>query len=262
MKLNLYQIDAFATKVFEGNPAAICPLKSWLPDATMQNIAKENNLAETAFFVPLHDHTFQLRWFTPDREVDLCGHATLATAFTIFNCLNFKGKKITFETLSGPLHITQQENLLTMDFPLRHASPCADFLDLDKILNMKVEATLQFGKKYVVVVNDPAAIKNLQPDFAALSRYDVEALILTAKDTQYDFVSRYLKPHATLKEDPVTGSAHCILAPYWQTRLNRKSFHVYQASPRGGEMWCEIKDDRVFLTGSAVLYMKAVIYLA
>ncbi|MSP53894.1 MAG: PhzF family phenazine biosynthesis protein [Gammaproteobacteria bacterium] len=256
MKLDIYQVDAFATQVFQGNPAAICPLGSWLPDVTMQNIAKENNLAETAFFVPLQDNTFHLRWFTPDREVDLCGHATLATAFTLFNCLNFKGEKITFDTLSGPLHITRKEKLLTMDFPLREATPCANFPDLDKILNMNVEATLQCGKKYVVVVNDPLALKNLKPDFAALSRYDVEALILTAKDTQYDFVSRYLKPHATLKEDPVTGSAHCILAPYWGSRLHKTSFHAYQASPRGGEMWCDIKNDRVFISGHAVLYLK------
>jgi PhzF family phenazine biosynthesis protein len=191
MKLDLYQVDAFAAKVFQGNPAAICPLESWLPETTMHKIAQENNLSETAFFVPLTDNSFHLRWFTPDREVDLCGHATLATAFTIFNCLNFKGEKITFETLSGPLHITRQENLLTMDFPLRQATPCANFPDLDKILTMEIIETLQFGKKYVVVVNDPVAIKNLKPDFVALSRYDIEALILTAKDSKYDFVSRY-----------------------------------------------------------------------
>ena len=261
MKLSIYQVDAFATQVFQGNPAAICPLESWLPDDTMQNIAKENNLAETAFFVPLQDHTFHLRWFTPDREVDLCGHATLATAFVIFDCLNFKANKIMFDTLSGALHVTRKENLLTMDFPLRQATTCANFPELDKILNMKIEATLQFGKKYVVVVNDPNAIKTLKPDFAALSRYDIEALILTAKDSKYDFTSRYLKPHSTLKEDPVTGSAHCILAPYWQTQLNKNKFHAYQASPRGGEMWCEIKDERVFLSGNAVLYLKGEIII-
>ena len=261
MKLDLYQVDAFATEVFQGNPAAICPLDSWLPDATMQKIAQENNLSETAFFVPMEDDVFHLRWFTPDREVDLCGHATLATAYTIFNCLNFKGKQITFETLSGALYITRQENLLTMDFPLRAATPCANFPDIDKILNMQCEATLQFGKKYVVVVNDPLAVKNLKPDFAALSRYDLEALILTAKDTKYDFVSRYLKPHATLKEDPVTGSAHCILAPYWETQLNKNKFHAFQVSPRGGEIWCEIKGDRVFLSGQAILYLKGEIYI-
>lgn len=260
MKLPLYQIDAFTTQVFQGNPAAICPLESWLPESTMQKIAGENNLSETAFFVPLKNNRFHLRWFTPDKEIDLCGHGTLATTLVIFNELGFAAETIIFETLSGDLNVSRKNNLFTMDFPLRQPTSCANFPELDKILQMEVVETLQFVDKFVVVVNDANAIKNLNPDFAALARYDVGALILTAKDTKYDFVSRYLKPHATLKEDPVTGSAHCILAPYWQTCLNKKSFRAYQASPRGGEIFCEIKGERVFLSGNAVLYLKGEIY--
>lgn len=257
MKLRQYQVDAFASRLFEGNPAAVCPLEAWLDDAVLQAIAAENNLSETAFFVP-RGPGYDLRWFTPATEVDLCGHATLAAAFVLFDLLAHAGPSITFETRSGTLTVRRRSELLVMDFPAAAPQPCAVPRALATGLGQDPLEVL-VADDYVVVFADEAAIRNLNPDFALLGRLDRRAVCVTAPGDEVDFVSRFFAPRVGINEDPVTGSAHCQLTPYWAVRLGRTRLRARQISRRGGEILCELRGDRVLLAGKAVLYSEGTI---
>jgi PhzF family phenazine biosynthesis protein len=255
VKLRQYQVDAFARHVFEGNPAAVVPLVSWLDDAVLQAIAEENNLAETAFFVP-SVKGFHLRWFTPTTEVDLCGHATLATAHVLFEHLGHAGLTLTFETRSGDLMVQRQGKLLVMDFPARPPSPCPPPEALPKGLGQHPVHVLA-ADDYVVVFDSEAAIRSIRPDHAHLGTLDLRGVIVTAPGQEVDFVSRFFAPKYGIPEDPVTGSAHCALAPYWAARLGKTRLQAKQLSKRGGEVLCEVNGNRVMLSGRAVTFMEA-----
>lgn len=255
MQLRQYQVDAFASRVFEGNPAAVVPLASWLDDTVLQAIAEENNLAETAFFVP-STQGFHLRWFTPVAEVDLCGHATLATAHVLFEHLGHAGPTLTFETRSGNLIVQRQGELLVMDFPARPPSPCTPPAALLKGVGQQPVDVLA-ADDYVVVFDSEAIIRAMRPDQAQLSRLDLRGVVVTAPGQEVDFVSRFFAPKYGIPEDPVTGSAHCALAPYWATRLGTTTLQARQLSKRGGEVLCEVQGNRVMLSGRAVTFMEA-----
>jgi PhzF family phenazine biosynthesis protein len=259
MKIRQYQVDAFATRAFEGNPAAVCPLESWLEDGALQAIAEENNLSETAFFVP-SEKGFHLRWFTPANEVDLCGHATLATAHVLFEHLGHPGQAITFETRSGTLTVKRQGDLLEMDFPARPPTPCASFKLLARALGRQPLEVL-CADDYLVVFDNEAAVCGIKPDFSLLGALDLRGVIITAPGSSDDFVSRFFAPRLGIPEDPVTGSAHCTLTPYWAGRLGKRRLSARQVSKRGGNILCELSDGRVLLSGSAVTFMEAEIRL-
>jgi PhzF family phenazine biosynthesis protein len=261
MKLPLYWIDAFTDRVFSGNPAAVVPLDAWLPDAVMQQIAFENGLAETAFIVRLAPDRFHLRWFTPAIEVDLCGHATLATAFALFNELAQPGERITFDSRSGPLIVNRRGDLLELDFPSRPATPLplADVPPalLAGLRDQPHEIHKVPGVDHYLAIYDHAAdIRALRPDFAKLAAMGDLRVIATAPGEDCDFVSRFFAPGAGVPEDPVTGSAHCTLVPYWAARLRKTKLHARQISARGGELYCELQDERVAIAGHAKLYLR------
>ncbi len=254
MDLPLYQIDAFTSETFRGNPAAVCLLDEWLDDSILQCIAMENNLSETAFLVNDKD-SWQLRWFTPTVEVDLCGHATLASAFVLFNELNINTPEIVFKSKSGKLIVTRQDDILTLNFPMENprSCQCPDFIDAG--INEIPYAILQ-ASDYIVVFEDEMTVRNIEPDFKQLSNNDLRGVIITAPGKQHDFVSRFFAPNAGIPEDPVTGSAHCSLTPYWAERLNKTSLSAAQLSQRGGELICELGDERVYLSGQAIKYFQ------
>lgn len=259
MKLKQYQVDAFATRIFEGNPAAVCPLIEWLDDELMQAIAEENNLAETAFFVP-NKNGFHLRWFTPAHEVDLCGHATLASAHVIFTILGYNNERITFSTRSGDLFVARKNNQLEMDFPaLKVVRREISEQFIAALGQTPIE--LWAGDDYLAVFKTESDIRNLKPNMALLSELDLRGVIVTAPGEQFDFVSRFFAPKYGIPEDPVTGSAHCALAPYWAQRLHKTALNARQISKRGGNVGCEVKGDRVFLSGTAIIFMTAEITL-
>ena len=253
MKIRLYQVDAFADRVFTGNPAAVCPLERWLDDATLQAIAGENNLSETAFFAP-SGAGFRLRWFTPLREIDLCGHATLATAHVIFNHLGFAKEAVVFESRSGELSVTRQGNLLQMDFPAQFPEPCACPRLLADALGIEPLEVLA-ADDYLAVVESEEAVRAIAPDQALLQRLDRRGVIVTASGREADFVSRFFAPKYGVPEDPVTGSAHCELAPYWAGKLGKNILEARQLSRLGGTVICEVRADRVVLSGHAVTFM-------
>lgn len=255
MKLKQYQVDAFAAQAFEGNPAAVCPLETWLDDSLLQAIAEENNLSETAFFVP-SGKGFGLRWFTPTREVDLCGHATLATAHVLFEIFGYSGPVIVFETRSGELFVEKHGDLLQMDFPACPPVPCETPDELIDGLGVRPLEVLS-ADDYLVVLASEQAVRAVRPDHAALGRLGLRGVIVTAPGLDVDFVSRFFAPKYGIPEDPVTGSAHCVLAPYWANRLGKNSLSAKQVSRRGGSLICEVKDGRVLLSGRAVTFMKA-----
>jgi len=219
MELTLYQIDAFTDQVFKGNPAAVCPLDSWLADTDLQAIAEENNLSETAFYVPV-EAGFHLRWFTPKTEVDLCGHATLATAFVIFNLSDYADDTVRFETRSGELAVTKSNDWLVMDFPSQPGNPCASPQLLVEGLGQEPVDVLA-SEDYMAVFEKEEDVIGLKPDFNALSKLDLRGVMVTAKGNDVDFVSRFFAPRYGINEDPVTGSAHCALTPYWAGKLNK-----------------------------------------
>jgi predicted PhzF superfamily epimerase YddE/YHI9 len=259
LKIPMYQVDAFAGQVFSGNPAAVCPLEAWLPDAQMQAIAAENNLAETAFFVR-NGSGYKLRWFTPAVEIDLCGHATLASAFVILNDLKPGERSVSFETKSGTLTVTREGDLYALDFPSRPPGTCEPNPGLVAALGGEPEAVLA-ARDYFVVYGSENELRALQPDMPALMKIDRFAVITTAPGLEVDFVSRFFAPAKGIPEDPVTGSSHCSLIPYWSKRLGKKKLHAYQASPRGGELWCEDRGDRVSMSGKAVRFFQGTIFL-
>jgi predicted PhzF superfamily epimerase YddE/YHI9 len=258
MKIPLFQVDAFTGKVFGGNPAAVCPLKKWLDDSVMQSIAQENNLSETAFFVR-EERGYRIRWFTPVAEVDLCGHATLASAVVIFNYLNRSVKEVSFDSNSGVLKVAQgNDGLLSMDFPSLPPKPCTPPDALLKGLGMEPVETL-CSEDYMAVFAEPGDVVGLKPDMMMLRTLDLRGV--TAKGKDVDFISRFFAPKYGIPEDPVTGSAHSTLIPYWAKHLGKSKLHAHQLSQRGGELFCEDMKKRVKISGNAVLYFKGSIYL-
>ena len=257
MKINVYQVDAFANKAFEGNPAAICPLQQWLPEQTMQALAAENNLSETAFFVPEGDG-FALRWFTPAVEVDMCGHATLAAAHVLFEELDYKGEEISFSTKSGTLSVKRDGDFLKMDFPAQPPLPFELPTQLVEAFSATPEDCLKFAD-IVAVFSSEELVRTAAPDMVLLEQLDCRGIIITAESAEYDFVARWFGPRTGIAEDPVTGSAFTQLVPYWANRLGMTEFRAKQVSERGGEVTCELAGDRVLISGKAVLFMRGVI---
>lgn len=255
MILALYQVDAFTDRLFGGNPAAVVPLASWLPDDLLQSMAAENNLSETAFFVPVAAGGFELRWFTPVKEVDLCGHATLATAHVLFNILDYDQPTIRFDTRSGPLFVEKQGERLVMDFPADPPTPCAVIETLVRGLGQKPQAVLA-AADYLAVFDSEATVRAIRPDQSLLAQLDRRGVIITAPGDSVDFVSRCFAPKYGIPEDPVTGAAHCSLAPYWAQRLGKNMLEAWQVSSRLGQVACVVKGDRVLLSGSAVTYLE------
>ena len=253
MKIPYFVVDAFASKPFQGNPAGVCPLLKWMDDATMQNIAAENNLSETAFFVP-RGEDYELRWFTPATEVDLCGHATLASAFILFSELGAPGNGVCFHSKSGDLTVSRNDDILTLDFPSRPPAPCAPPDRLIRALGKKPLEVLKSRDYFCVYANEDE-VRSLNPDFALLATLNQMAIV-TAPGIDCDFVSRFFAPSAGIPEDPVTGSAHCTLIPYWSSRLARTKLFARQISRRGGELFCELAGERVLIGGKAVLYSR------
>jgi len=259
MKLTIYQIDAFSSRLFGGNPAAVCPLEKWLADELMQKIAAENNLSETAFFVP-RGTGFEIRWFTPTVEVSLCGHATLAAAFVLFHELTYQGKKITFYSQSGVLNTYLDEGFIVLDFPSSPPSACAIPQPIQQVFGQAVETCLS-ADDYIVVLKNEHDVLHAKPDFNLLKLLDLRGVVITAKSNEYDFVSRFFAPNSGINEDPVTGSSFTQLAPYWAQRLGKVRLNAKQISQRGGEVKCELTGDRVKIAGKAVKYLEGVIYL-
>jgi len=255
MRIPIYQVDAFSSRLFRGNPAAICPLGQWLPDETMQAIAAENNLAETAFYVP-NSHRYHLRWFTPGVEVDLCGHATLATAHVILDVRKeTPHSSVTFDSKGGELTVERNGELYTMDFPARPPTACDVDPGLVAALGAK-PAEILGARDYLCVFETEDQVRALAPNMDKLAAIDRFAFIVTAPGRDCDFVSRFFAPAKGVPEDPVTGSAHCTLIPYWSRRLGKTTLHARQISKRGGELWCQDCGDRVKISGNAVKYLE------
>jgi PhzF family phenazine biosynthesis protein len=262
MQLPIYQVDAFVTeRPFSGNPAALCPLDAWLPDDVMQSIAAENNLSETAFFVP-EGVGYALRWFTPTTEVDLCGHATLASAYVVFRFLAPERRSVSFRTReAGVLTVARDGDLLAMDFPARPPASCAAPAVLAEALG-RPPAKILAARDYLAVYETADEIAGLSPDFAAIAALDRFAVIATAPgDSGVDFVSRFFAPAKGVDEDPVTGSAHCTLIPYWAARLGKTRLEARQLSRRGGALSCTLDGDRVTMAGRTALYLTGTIVI-
>ncbi|MCJ7833720.1 MAG: PhzF family phenazine biosynthesis protein [Deltaproteobacteria bacterium] len=257
MDIRFYQIDAFTDRVFAGNPAGVCFLNEWVKDPILQSIAAENNLSETAFLVPAGTR-YELRWFTPKVEVDLCGHATLASAFAVFEYVKPEAGRVDFQTKSGQLSVERREDLLIMDFPSRRPEPCPPPDHLDEILGIPPVQTFR-ARDLLVVYEEEEQIRGLQPDFEKVAALDCFAVIVTAPGKNSDFVSRFFAPKVGVPEDPVTGSAHCTLIPYWSERLGKKELHALQLSERGGELFCIDQGDRVSIGGKAAAYLSGTI---
>jgi PhzF family phenazine biosynthesis protein len=257
MRIPLYQVDAFTTNVFGGNPAAVCPLEKWLSDDLMQKIAMENNLAETAFIVP-EGNDFHIRWFTPTVEVDLCGHATLAAAFVFFNHLGYTKPVIRFNSKSGWLNVSRQaDGKLILDFPKDEAIPVPDPPSaIFEGLKIPPSVVVQGKFDYLVELASQTQVEQLEPDLKIISSIHSRGVIATAQGDNSDFVSRCFFPQSGIDEDPVTGSAHCLLVCYWHNKTGKTSFSAIQVSLRKGYLDCELKGDRVLLGGKAVLYLK------
>ena len=259
MKIPYYQVDAFTSEAFRGNPAGVCPLAEWLPTETLQTIALENMLPETAFFVR-KGNRFHLRWFTPELEMDLCGHATLGSAFVIFNHLGYENDVIHFDSASGPLTVHREGDLIRLDFPSRPGktidppAPIVEGLQVDPTSIVEVI----YDRDYLVILNNEAEVRNVEPDFDVLCQlsYGTGGVIVSAPGDASDVASRYFSPESVLKEDPVTGSAHCTSVPYWAKRLDKTTLHARQVSQRGGDLHCTLAGDRVHLSGRGVTVMQ------
>jgi PhzF family phenazine biosynthesis protein len=259
MKLRLVQIDAFASRVFTGNPAAVVPLERWLEDETLQAIATENNLSETAFLVGGKGE-YHIRWMTPAAEVDLCGHATLASGWLVLHDLEPGGAEVRFASRSGPLRLVAEGDRLRLDFPVRPAEPAEQAREaVGEALGRRPAAVLAASRDYMAVFEAEAEVRALRPDMSRLSGLDRPGVIATAPGSDSDFVSRFFAPALGVPEDPVTGSAHCTLVPYWSKRLGRSRLFARQVSARGGELWCEDRGERVGIAGRAVPYLEGVI---
>ncbi|MGK7392760.1 MAG: PhzF family phenazine biosynthesis protein [Candidatus Cyclobacteriaceae bacterium M2_1C_046] len=259
-KIKIYQVDAFTDKLFGGNPAAVCIFDEWPEDELLQNIAAENNLAETAFLVK-NNTGYDIRWFTPTVEVALCGHATLAGAYVVFNHLDFAGDTVSLQSrYSGVLKVTKNEQLLTLDFPADTISK-SDIPDgLKEALGTTEIIEAYKGKTdYLLILKDKEQVIAVNPDMYLLNQIEARGIIITAKGNEVDFVSRFFGPRVGVPEDPVTGSAHTTLIPYWSRKLNKKKLTAMQLSKRGGKLNCELADNRVFIGGEAILYLEGII---
>lgn len=254
MVLPIYQVDAFTSALFRGNPAAVIPLDEWLDDELLLSIALENNLSETAYLVPDRDG-YHIRWFTPAVEVALCGHATLASAHIVFTELGFDGEMVEFQSKSGPLTVARGDAGYLMNFPAELSEPCDVPEELTQGLGLDPDEVLK-GTDYLAVVSGQSDIEALAPDFRRLAQLDSRGVIVTAPGDECDFVSRCFFPQTGIDEDPVTGSAHCQLTPYWADRFGKSRLVARQLSARGGEIICELKGDRVTLEGQAVKYLE------
>ncbi len=257
MRIPIYQVDAFTNEQFKGNPAAICPLQDWIKEDVMQKIAAENNLSETAFFVK-KDDAYELRWFTPKGEVDLCGHATLAAAYVICTYIEENVKKITFKTKSGLLEVSKDGGLFTLSFPSREGAKCDTPEELIKGLG-KAPIEVYKSRDYLAVFDTEQDILDLELNIDELKKLDGFGVIVTAKGEDVDFVSRFFAPKAGIDEDPVTGSAHCTLVPYWKNKLNKNQFVAWQLSERGGKLYCTDVGETVKIAGEAVSYLEGFI---
>lgn len=259
MRIPLYQVDAFASRVFAGNPAAVCLLDRWVDDSILQAVAAENNLSETAFLVR-NNEGFDLRWFTPVTEVALCGHATLASAFILFTYQKWPGEQIRFQTRkSGVLVVTKRDDLLEMDFPAKPAYAQTPPAGLNEAFQVTPQEVLGSEEDLLVVLDSERTVKAMQPDFFALERVACRGIIITARGDRSDFVSRFFAPRVGIPEDPVTGSSHCVLVPYWAGVFRKNDLHAFQVSKRGGELFCKHAGERVKISGKAVLYMEGTI---
>jgi PhzF family phenazine biosynthesis protein len=262
MKIPIFQVDAFASESFSGNPAAVCLLDDWLVDSVLQSIAQENNLSETAFLVP-HGEGFKLRWFTPVTEVALCGHATLASALVVFDSLSWPADSITFQTRkSGDLVVTKRNGLLEMDFPATESIPLPAPAGLEEAMGIEASEVFQAGEDLMLRLADEDQIRALNPKMHRLFELDFRGIIATSDSDHCDFVSRFFAPRSGVAEDPVTGSAHCALVPYWSQLLGKSELHARQISQRGGELFCQNRGERVRIAGNAVLYLHGEIFVA
>ncbi len=257
MEIPFWQVDAFASQVFAGNPAGVCLLEAWLGENLLQSIAAENGLPETAFLVPA-ECGYEIRWFTPTREVDLCGHATLAASHVVMTDLDPRTVEVEFASKSGRLRVSRRQDLLYLDVPSRPPVPCAPPAGLEAILGARFCQVLR-ARDLMVVFEDERTVRALAPDLAAVARLDCFAVIVTAPGSESDFVSRFFAPAAGIPEDPVTGSAHSTLVPYWSRRLGKKELYARQLSERGGELWCHDEGERVVIGGRAVSYLAGTI---
>lgn len=258
MKLTLFQVDAFANQLFKGNPAAVMPLEQWIDAELMQNLAMENNVADTAFFVPKGDD-FEIRWFTPEKEINLCGHATLATAFVLYTVSGYTKPTITFHSPSGPLVVSRDGDNILMDFPSWKPERVEGYpAELAEILGVKEIVGVYKSRDMLVELNTEADVQQASPDFSRIKKLD-EKIIITAPGTGVDFVSRFFAPSYGIDEDPVTGSAHSQLIPFWSEKLGRTKMQARQLSRRGGHLLVEQKKDRVLIGGQCVFYMKGVV---
>jgi len=252
--MKIYQVDAFTDEIFSGNPAAVVPLDSWLEDDRMQKIAAENNLSETAYFVHESDDSYSIRWFTPKTEVDICGHATLASAHVLYEQMGFDGKKVVFQSKSGELTVEKKDNIYWMNFPSNPPEP----IPVPKLLPEAIGTIPIYtgvNRDMLVLLQDESTVQSIKPDFALLERMEVRGIIITAEGDDCDFVSRFFAPSMGIYEDPVTGSAHSILTPFWEKRLGKSSLEARQISKRGGNIMCKQKENRVDIGGEAVTYM-------
>jgi PhzF family phenazine biosynthesis protein len=259
MQLPLYQVDAFSSRPFHGNPAAVIPLKAWIREETLQSVAMENNLSETAFFVKTGDR-YHIRWFTPSVEVDLCGHATLASAHILMHILEPSRETVTFDSRSGPLHVRRDGERLALDFPARPPQEVKPGPHLLEALGGAPQQVFA-ARDYMVTYASEGEVRALKPDFGKLSMTDKFAVIATAPGENSDFVSRFFAPAQGIDEDPVTGSAHCTLIPYWSQRLGKQAMFARQVSAREGELWCELQGDRVKIAGHATLVLTGTLQL-
>jgi PhzF family phenazine biosynthesis protein len=260
-KLRIFQVDAFTDKLFSGNPAAVCMLEKWLSDETMQSIAAENNLAETAFLVPKNG-SYQIRWFTPTIEVDLCGHATLASAFTLLHHLGHQDDEVKFfSPRSGELRVFQQNDILFLDFPTDTLQPNDDLEQITKCIGYPARELYKGKTDYIAVVSSEHELTTLRPDFAEIAKLPARGLIVTSRGDSVDFVSRFFAPQSGVDEDPVTGSAHTSLIPLWSKSVGKKEMRARQLSARGGDLICFDKGERCWIGGSARLYLSGEIYI-
>lgn len=257
MEIPFYQIDAFTGRAFSGNPAGVCFLESWLSDSLLQSIAAENNLPETAFLVRSGDN-YELRWFTPTVEVELCGHATLASAFAIFTYMKPARQSVGFHTKSGLLTVRRQGEWLALDFPAMKPTSCTRPDGIAEMLGQTPSEVLR-TRDLLVVFDDEEQVRNVKPDMARIAALDWFAVIVTAPGKACDYVSRFFAPRQGIPEDPATGSAQCTLVPYWSSRLGKKELHALQLSPRGGAFFCAEHGDRVAIAGHAVIFMSGTI---
>jgi PhzF family phenazine biosynthesis protein len=254
MKTKMYQVDAFTDRLFHGNPAAVCPLEAWLPDEKMQQIGAENNLSETAFYVKSGD-VFDIRWFTPTVEVDLCGHATLASAHVLFNHEGYKGKQITFNSRSGVLKVAREKEFLVLDFPVDTLEEVKAPQELVKGMGLKPRTALRGRSDFMLVYGSEAEVEGLAPDFGMIAKATARGIIATARGTSVDFVSRFFAPQFGIPEDPATGSSHTTLTPYWARELGKLELTALQLSRRRGSFRCRLRDNRVEILGQARTYL-------